>query len=75
MINPNVTLREPMRFDRRSDGAVYSPVELAVLRALGVDHYDFEPAVPRQKIVPARIAKQQELLEKERERLSLQKGA
>jgi hypothetical protein len=75
MINPNVALRKPMRFDRRSDGSAYSPVEKAVLRALGAEHYAFEPTAPRQRIVPARIAMQQALLEKERERQLLQKAA
>jgi len=73
MINPNVALRESMRFDRRSDHSTYSPVETAVLRALGVDHYDFKPAAPRQKIVPFRIAWQQKLLEEERKRQGLPK--
>jgi hypothetical protein len=70
MINPPVHLREPMRFDRRADGSAYSPVELAVLRALGVEHYDFHPTGPRQKIIPPRVAMQQKLLEEERERIS-----
>ena len=74
MINPTVIIREPMRFDRRSDGSAYSLVELAVLRALGVDHYDFQPTAPRQRVVPARIAQQQALLEKERERLAAKVG-
>jgi hypothetical protein len=38
-------LKEPMNF-HRPDGK-YSPVEAAVLRGLGVAHYDFEPAAPR----------------------------
>lgn len=38
-------LNEPMNFDRE-DGD-YSPVEEAVLRGLGVDHYDFRPTQPR----------------------------
>jgi hypothetical protein len=74
MINPNARLGEPMRFDRSSDGSAYSPVEKAVLRALGADRYPFEPTVPRQKIVPARIARQEELLAKERERLAALKA-
>jgi len=70
MINPAAQLREPMRFDRRSDGSAYSPIEQAVLRALGVAHYPFEPKSPRQEIVPPRVARQREMLEKERERLA-----
>jgi len=38
-------LREPMTLNR-PDGD-YSPVEAAVLRGLGVDHYDFQPTRPR----------------------------
>ena len=53
MINPPAQLREPMRFDRRSDGSAYSPMESVILKALGVDHYEFQPTAPRQKIVPA----------------------
>ncbi len=45
-------------------------MEQAVLRALGVDHYDFQLAAPRRSIVPKRIAEQQALLEKEKERLT-----
>ncbi len=70
MINPSAVLRDPMRFDRRSDGSSYAPIELAVHSALGVDHYDFQPTASREKIVPQRIACQQELLRKEQERLA-----
>lgn len=38
-------LNEPMNFHRA--GGDYSPVEAAVLRGLGVDHYDFQPTQPR----------------------------
>ncbi|MBV9851832.1 MAG: hypothetical protein JO250_19365, partial [Armatimonadetes bacterium] len=38
-------LKEPMSF-HREDGD-YSPVEEAILRGLGVDHYDFQPTTPR----------------------------
>ncbi|MCE0499066.1 MAG: hypothetical protein LV481_14090 [Methylacidiphilales bacterium] len=74
MINPAAHLGQPMRFDRRSDGSAYSPVEKAVLRALGVDHYPFQPTSPRQKIVPPRMAREPELLAKERERLAALKA-
>ena len=70
MINPGVNFLEPMRFDRRADGSVYSPVEQAVLHALGVGHYDFQPAAPRRKIVPERVLRQQKMLEQEKERLA-----
>jgi hypothetical protein len=74
MINPAAKLREPMRFDRRSDGSAYSPMEQAVLRALGADHYDFKPTAPRQEIIPARVARERELLAKEKERLAALKA-
>jgi len=67
MINPAAQLREPMRFDRRE---ACSPMELAVLRGLGVDHLDFQPTAPRRDIVPPRIAMQRKLLEKEKQRLA-----
>jgi len=61
MINPPVHLREPMCFDRRADGSAYSVVELAVLRALDAAHYDFQPAGPRSKIIPPRMANEAKL--------------
>ena len=74
MINPASHLREPMRLDRRSDGSAYSPMERVILNALGVDHYIFQPTAPRQKIVPARVAREQEMLARERERLAALKA-
>lgn len=68
MINPSGILRSPMRYDRRSDGSAYAPMEQVVLRALGVEHLPFEPTVPRRRIVPARVAQQKALLEKEAQR-------
>ncbi|WP_432515022.1 phytanoyl-CoA dioxygenase family protein [Kineococcus sp. SYSU DK001] len=52
--NPPLSLREPLRFDR-DDPAEHSPVELAVLRGLGVDRLDFRPTAPREEVVPARL--------------------
>jgi hypothetical protein len=75
MINPSAILRTPMRYDRRSDGSSYSPMEQVVLRALGIDHYDFQPTAPRRRITPARIAAQEALLAKERERAAAQSMA
>lgn len=62
MINPPVKLREPMRF-ARDDRRDYSPVERAVLRALGAERYDFVPTHPREAIVPERIAREKKLWE------------
>ncbi|PTY00802.1 hypothetical protein DB346_14425 [Verrucomicrobia bacterium LW23] len=68
MINPSGILTQPMRYDRRNDGTAYTPMEQAVLRALGKEHYPFEPTMPRRRIVPARVARQQALREQELKR-------
>lgn len=64
--NPPVHLNEPMRFDR-PDGD-YSPVERAVLRGLGVDRYDFRPKSPRERVVPERVKRQEQMMREEAER-------
>lgn len=66
IINPPAMLKEPMQFNR-ADGR-YSPVEQAVLRGLGVDHYDFQPTGPREEIIPERRKKQMRMLEEEQRR-------
>lgn len=57
--NPPLHLREPMNFNRAP--AELSLVEQSVLRGLGVERLDFQPTMPREKVVPPRIQKQQEL--------------
>lgn len=57
IVNPPVKLREPMCFARERD-ADHSPVERAVLAALGVSRYEFTPAHPREAVVPERIARE-----------------
>jgi len=47
--NSTLFLRDPMRFDR-PDPAAHSPVEQAILRALGVDRYAFHPTGPRARV-------------------------
>ncbi len=70
--NPPIMLREPMRFDRvRGD---HSPVERAILRALGVDRLAFRPSAPRLRIVPEREALQQRLRVEELARLARKQG-
>jgi hypothetical protein len=54
IINPPVMLQEPMNFSR-PDSRDHSPVERGVLRALGVERYDFVLSQPREAIVPARL--------------------
>lgn len=66
IINPPAMLKEPMNFNR-ADGH-YSPVEQAILRALGVDHYDFQPTSPREEVVPDRRKRQQRMMEEEARR-------
>jgi hypothetical protein len=48
MTNPPVVLSEPMNFNR-SNSDDFSLIELATLRALGVDRYDFHPTAPREE--------------------------
>lgn len=48
--NSTLRLAEPMRFNR-PDPADHSPVERAILRALGVDRLDFTAAGPRERVV------------------------
>jgi hypothetical protein len=67
--NPPLTLAEPLRFDR-ADPNDHSPVERAVLRALGTTRFPFTPTGPREPIVPPRIAAQRLLLAQERQRLA-----
>jgi ectoine hydroxylase-related dioxygenase (phytanoyl-CoA dioxygenase family) len=64
--NPPIALREPMRFDRDE----HSPVERAVLRALGVERLDYRPAAPREDVVPERVLRQERMREAEEARLA-----
>jgi hypothetical protein len=62
IVNPPVKLREPLCFarERASD---HSPVERAVLRALGVERYEFVPSRPREAVVPERLARERAIWE------------
>ena len=62
--NPNVSLAEPMNFNR-DDPADHSLVELAVLRALDVERLDFRPTAPRERVIPEREARQARMLAEE----------
>jgi hypothetical protein len=68
LTNPPVHLREPMRFDRPT-WEEHSLVEQAVLRALGVERLEFAPTAPRERIVPERVRRQQQMLAAEKARL------
>jgi hypothetical protein len=70
IVNPPVKLAEPMNFARERPED-QSPVERAVLRALGVERYEFSPARPREAVVPERLAREKQIWE-ERERLARQ---
>lgn len=69
--NPAISFNEPMCF-HRDDPDDYSLVELAVFRALGIDHLDFKPTAPRERIVPERVARQARMLEDQKARLGLE---
>lgn len=68
IINPPVKLAQPMQFARAS-ASEHSPVERAVLRALGVERYEFVPTRPREAVVPERLAREKAIWE-ERARLA-----
>lgn len=67
--NPPISLKEPMQFNRRNP-ADYSPVERAILRGLEVDHLDFQPTAPRERIVSEGMKRKQKMLEEEQARLA-----
>jgi hypothetical protein len=67
--NPPIALKEPMDFDR-PDPAEHSPVERAVLRALGVQRLDYRPTAARESVVPERVLRQQRTSEEEQARLA-----
>jgi hypothetical protein len=48
--NPPLALAEPMKFYREDNA--YSPIEQAVLHALGVQSLDFKATKPRERLVP-----------------------
>jgi hypothetical protein len=63
--NPPVSLTEPLQLDRPNPDD-HSPVERGILHALGVPRLDFQPTAPRERIVPERVKRQQQLMEEER---------
>ncbi len=66
--NPPVALKEPMNFNRENAND-FSPVELGVLNGLRCNRLDFQPAAPRERLVPERVKRQQKMLEEQRKRL------
>ncbi len=69
MTNPCLKLSQPMRFDR-ADPDELAPIELAVLRGLGLDRLDYRIEGERRENVPERIRRQREMLEQEQARLA-----
>lgn len=68
--NPPVSLAEPLNFNR-PNLEDHSPVEQAILAALGVERYDFQPTAPREAVIPERVKRQQRMMEEEAERAKL----
>ncbi|KAK4549161.1 hypothetical protein LTR36_007619 [Oleoguttula mirabilis] len=67
--NPPVSLKKPFVFGRK-DGSHYSLVERKTLAALGRDSLqDWQITSARERIVPERLRKQQEMREQELQRL------
>jgi hypothetical protein len=69
LTNPPIHLKEPMRFDRPR-GEEFSLVERAVLQGLGVERLEFRATGERERIVPERVRRQQQMLEEEKQRLA-----
>ncbi|KAF9474296.1 hypothetical protein BDN70DRAFT_815882 [Pholiota conissans] len=72
--NPPVALREPFNFNR-DDPEEYSLVERKTLKALGVDKLPFEITTERKYVTPARVLRQQKMMEEEKRRLEALKTA
>jgi len=69
MTNPAISFKEPMQFNRENPDD-FSIVERTILRSLGVDCLDFQITGKRERVVPERVRKQQEMLEQEKARLA-----
>ena len=59
-----------MNFNRENPDD-FSLVEKAVLKGLGVERLDFKPTRPRERVVPARVARQKKMLKEQKRRLGL----
>jgi hypothetical protein len=67
--NSTLFLAEPMRFDR-PDPTDHSPVERAVLRALGVERDAFTATSPRTRVDTGLSTEDQQAIVDERTRLA-----
>lgn len=72
--NPPVSLKEPFNFNRK-DPSTYSLVERKTLKALGVERFPFSITTERRRIVPARVLRQQKMMEDEKRRLATLKDS
>lgn len=66
--NSTLRLAEPMRFNR-PDPADHSPVERAILRALGVDRLDFVATGLRERVVSEQSVEHRRTKLEERDRM------
>ena len=69
LTNPPLFLKEPMNFNR-DNKEDFSLIELAVLKALGVERLDYKPTAPREEVIPERVLRQRAMLEEEKKRLA-----
>ena len=67
--NPGASLIEPMKFNRENPKD-FSPVELAVLRAMGVERFDYQPTQARERLIPEREIRQRKMAEEQKARLA-----
>lgn len=67
--NPPIALKGPMHFNRENPDD-FSPVELAILRALGVERLDFVATAPFERLHPEREHIQAKMREEHRARLT-----
>lgn len=67
--NPPIHLKEPMNFNR-DHADDFSPIELAVLRGLGVERLDFQAQAPRERFTPERVRQEHKLASEQRARLA-----
>jgi hypothetical protein len=73
IVNPPVKLREPMCFSR-GVSSEHSPVEQAILRALGVELHVFVPTQPREEVVPEQLQREREILDERARRVNAEQA-
>ena len=68
--NRPISLKEPMNFNRE-DPDEFSPVELGILRALGLERLDFKITTPREGLMPEREIMAMKVLAEQKARLGI----